>query len=128
MYNPGDFALCFLCHSPAPFADGSQSPRADTNFPLHGLHLTGIAIYGSSSASLDIDAPGGGQGNAICAECHYRLHGTVNAPWPANQNYSRGVNFAPDVQPLAGPSPIWSVSDQTCSLVCHGSKHDLRDY
>jgi predicted CXXCH cytochrome family protein len=128
-YASTDFTLCFLCHSPAPFSDGSGNPRADTNFRLHGLHLTGIATEGSGSASRDIDVPGGGQGNAICAECHYRVHGTATAPWPANQNYSRGVNFAPDVQPLLGqPAPLWSPADWTCSLACHGAPHDLRDY
>ena len=128
-YNSNDFTLCILCHSPAPFSDGSENPRVDTNFRLHGLHLTGISIYGSGSASLDIDAPGGGQGNAICAECHYRTHGTATAPWPENQNYSRGVNFAPDVQPVFGQTdPIWSLNDSTCTLTCHGVTHDLRDY
>ena len=128
-YNANDFALCILCHSAAPLSDGSQNPRTDTNFRLHGLHLTGIAIYGSGSASLDIDAAGGGQGNAICAECHYRTHGTATAPWPSNQDYSRGVNFAPDVQPVFGQTdPIWSLSDSTCTLTCHGVTHDARDY
>jgi len=128
-YSSGDFTLCILCHSPAPFSDGSENPRVDTNFRLHGLHLTGISMEGSSSASLDIDVAGGGQGNAICAECHYRVHGTVTAPWPDNQDYSNGVNFAPNVRPILGQSsPIWSFTDSTCSLTCHGVTHDLRDY
>jgi predicted CXXCH cytochrome family protein len=129
-YASTDFTLCFLCHSPAPFSDGSGNPRVDTNFRLHGIHLTGIATQGSGAASLDIDVAGGGQGNAICAECHFRVHGTAAAPWPGNQNYSRGVNFAPDVQPpLGGPgAPDWSLNDSTCSLTCHGAQHDLRDY
>jgi hypothetical protein len=128
-YSSTDFTLCYLCHSPAPFSDGSESARTDTNFRLHGKHLVGIATLGSGSASLDIDAPGGGQGNAICAECHYRTHGTVTAPWPDNQNYSRGVNFAPDVQPVFGQTaPIWSLNDSTCTLTCHGETHDNKDY
>ena len=128
-YNSTDFTLCYLCHSPTPFSDGTGNPRADTNFRLHGLHLTGIATLGSGSASLDIDVAGGGQGNAICAACHYRTHGPAAAPWPGNQDYPYGVNFAPNVQPPLGlGAPDWSPTDWTCSLTCHGAQHDLRDY
>ena len=135
-YWPADFELCFLCHSPTPFSDGSGGSRTDTNFPVHGKHLVGIATPGSDS-SLDIDDTlDPGRGNAICAECHYRLHGTILAPWAANRGYSRGVNFAPDVQPRSGqtnppgpPSPLWSgPASRTCSLICHGKDHDAKSY
>ena len=73
-YSAGDFALCYVCHGQAPFApDGTSNA---TNFSLHGLHLTGLAKNGSGGT--DIDTAGDGQGNAICAECHFRLHSTTN--------------------------------------------------
>jgi hypothetical protein len=46
VYNSNDFTLCYLCHSEAPFATGSDLPRTDTNYRLHGMHLTGIAGQG----------------------------------------------------------------------------------
>ena len=126
-YAGSDFALCFLCHSEAPFQDGSKNPRTDTDFGLHGFHLNNIADKGSGG--LDIDAAGAGQGNAICAECHYRIHGTALAPWTENRTNPRGVNFAPDVGPVAGQTePIWSLSNKNCTLVCHGKTHEPEGY
>lgn len=127
-YQPSDFALCYLCHSEAPFTS-SEGARPDTNFKYHGKHVSRIGGEGGGSSSLDIDVAGAGQGNAICAECHFRVHGTALAPWPQNQNYSRGVNFAPNVQPLPGqPAPQWSVTDRSCSLICHGKTHNPKRY
>ena len=124
-YSSNDFALCFLCHDETPFSSFSWTA---TNFPWHRLHLAGIASTGSGG--LDIDTLGAGQGNAICAECHYRIHGTKLAPWSGNQNYARGVNFAPNVQPRSGQTyPIWSgPTNKGCSLVCHGKDHDNKTY
>ncbi len=127
-YRSTDFTLCYLCHSEAPFTDQSGNSRSDTNFRYHGKHLAGIGD-GPTSASLDIDTLGGGQGNAICAECHFRVHGTVTAPWPANQDYGRGVNFAPDVRPLSGEAaPLWSLANKTCTLICHSQQHTNENY
>jgi predicted CXXCH cytochrome family protein len=129
-YDAVEFDLCFLCHSPAPFATGDEEspPRIDTNFQLHGFHMIGIA--GDAGASLDIDTPGAGEGNAICAECHFDLHSTSLAPYAGNQDYSRGVNFAPNVEPLApNAEPQWSgPTTRTCALVCHGESHDGYSY
>jgi predicted CXXCH cytochrome family protein len=126
-YATGDFDLCYLCHSEAPFATTSDQPRADTNFRLHGWHLNNIG--GVPSASLDINTPGAGQWNAICAECHFETHSTKLAPWAANQAYRRGVNFAPNVQPSAGELyPFWDFNTKTCTLTCHGVDHDNYDY
>ena len=126
-YSSADFELCFLCHSSAPFSDSSRAPRDDTNFELHGLHLSDIDDGGDGS--LDIDTLGAGQGNSLCAECHFELHSTRFAPWPENQDYSHGVNFAPNVQPSSGDvAPSWSAADRTCSLVCHAVTHDQEDY
>lgn len=128
-YNAADFDLCYLCHSSEPFSTASEVPRSDTNFRLHGLHLTGIGDYGIGS--LDIDEPGAGQGNAICAECHFNLHSTSSAPYAGNQGYSRGVNFSPNVQPWPGGivDPQWSgPTSRTCTLVCHAESHNEETY
>jgi predicted CXXCH cytochrome family protein len=126
-YDTNDFALCYLCHSEAPFQDQSGDSRTDTNFRFHGLHLG--AIGNAGSGGVDIDTAGAGQGNAVCAECHYRSHGTALAPWSENQSYERGVNFAPNVEPVAGPSaPLWSLANANCTLVCHGKDHNPKGY
>jgi hypothetical protein len=126
-YATSDFSLCYLCHSDAPFTDDSGDARADTNFRFHGYHT--FRIYDQGSGGLSIDTPGAGQGNAICAECHFETHGTKLAPWAGNQNYSRGVNFAPNVQPRSGQlEPAWSEADKTCSLTCHGKDHENTGY
>jgi hypothetical protein len=127
-YSAADFELCFLCHSPDPFAVQAQDERGDTNFRLHGFHLTAIGDQGSGP--LDIDTPGAGQGNAICAECHFQLHSTSSAPSAGNQGYSRGVNFAPNVEPRTGlVDPEWSgPTSRTCALLCHGKDHDSASY
>jgi len=126
-YDTNDFALCYLCHAEAPFQDQSGDSRSDTNFRLHGLHLGQIENVGSGG--VDIDTAGAGQGNSICAECHYRSHGTKLAPWSDNQAYSRGVNFAPNVEPISGQSaPLWSLANANCTLVCHGTSHNPEGY
>lgn len=126
-YVSGDFALCYLCHAQAPFSTTSEYTRTDTNFRLHGLHVSDIANEGSGGT--DINVLGAGQGRAICAECHFENHSTKLAPWAANQNYSRGVNFAPNVQPRSDQTaPVWSSSNRTCALICHGKDHDNKSY
>ncbi len=127
LYNSGDFALCFLCHREAPFTDVSGDPRPDTNYPFHGVHISGIR--GMGAGGLEIDTAGAGQGNAICAECHFRTHGTAFAPWSANRTYPGDVNFAPDVQPVSGAAaPVWDRAARTCTLVCHGKSHNPMRY
>ena len=127
-YNGADFELCYLCHSAAPFATQSKDSRSDTNFRMHGFHMTDIP--GEGSGTRDIDTAGAGQGNAICAECHFQLHSTRFAPHAGNQTYSRGVNFAPNVQPRPGiANPQWSgPTSRTCALVCHGEDHNSDIY
>jgi hypothetical protein len=126
-YAAADFALCLACHAEAPFVDTSEGPRADTNYPLHGLHLAQIASFTGPSGET-VDQDGAGHGNAICAECHFRNHGTtfaVDGQTPA----SRLVNFAPNVQPYLGSEPgyagklEWNSLTQTCTLTCHGVDH-----
>ena len=129
VYSTSDFNLCYLCHSEAPFQDASGDARTDTSYRFHGYHLNELAGEGSGGPSTDIDDAGAGQGNAICAECHYRTHGTKFAPWTANQDYSGGVNFAPNVRPGSGQlAPLWSSTDSNCTLVCHGEPHENEGY
>ena len=71
----------------------------DTNFNWHGYHLNSLGFDGTGG--VDIDISGAGQGNATCAECHFRTHGTALAA--DGQEPEKGlVNFAPNVQPLNG--------------------------
>ena len=130
-YQASDFALCYVCHAEAPFVDTSQGPLPDTNFPLHGTHTAGIAAFTGAGGTVDDD--GAGHGNAICAECHFRTHGTafaVDGQTPA----SRLVNFAPNVQPYQGTNPTyagrleWLTPANTCTLTCHGVDHAAWGY
>ena len=126
-YNDGDFALCYTCHSNTPFAtDGGGTDR--TNFFLHGYHTAKLSGMGSSNT--DIDTPGAGGGNAICAECHFRLHSTTNKVGAQAVSGSRLVNFAPNVQPYNGVIS-WTpgtVGRGSCTLTCHGVPHSPRSY
>ena len=119
-YSAGDFALCYVCHGEAPF---SSETATATNFNLHGLHLTQLA--GKGAGGTDIDTPGAGQGNAICAECHFRLHSTTNKVGTQTISGSRLVNFAPDVEPNGGVLSWTSTGtgSGSCTLTCHGHPH-----
>jgi len=121
-YSAGDFALCFACHAEEPFRNQTANK---TNFSLHGRHLTGLEGFGSGGT--DIDKAGDGQGNAICAECHFRIHSTTNKVEPQTVPGTRLVNFAPNVKPKSDTRPVmWapgSTGAGTCSLTCHGYSH-----
>lgn len=131
-YAAADFALCYVCHAEAPFVDTSESSRADTNFRFHGLHVADLRFFwGPAGGTVDDD--GAGRGNALCAECHFRTHGTtyaVDGQVPA----SRLVNFAPNVQPYDGWDPayagelLWDAPTRSCTLTCHGVPHRGRSY
>ena len=126
-YNSSDFALCYTCHSDTPFAtDGGGTDR--TNFFLHGYHTA--ALKGMGSSDTNIDTPGAGGGNAICAECHFRLHSTTNKVGTQVVDGTRLVNFAPDVQPYNGVIS-WTpgaTGHGSCTLTCHGVTHTPRSY
>jgi predicted CXXCH cytochrome family protein len=130
-YSAGDFALCYMCHAEAPFANKSDPPDGTsnaTNFRFHGLHLTGLAKNGSGGT--DIDTAGDGQGNAICAECHFRIHSTTDKVGAQDIPGSRLLNFAPNVQPSSG-TLSWTpglTSGGSCTLTCHGYTHDALAY
>jgi predicted CXXCH cytochrome family protein len=124
-YSAGDFALCYVCHGEAPFSSGTATA---TNFRLHGLHLTSLG--GKGSGGTDINTPGAGQGNAICAECHFRLHSTTNKVGTQSVAGSRLVNFAPNVQPN-GATLSWTpgaTGSGSCTLTCHGETHSGYKY
>ena len=127
-YAAQDFALCYVCHAEAPMVDDSGDVRTDTNFSWHGYHLSSIS--GNGLGGLDIDVPGAGPGNALCAECHFRIHGSalaVNGQTPATGL----VNFAPNVQTMRGVLkfvPATPTSMGTCTLTCHGKAHDAYGY
>lgn len=131
-FNAADFALCFQCHGSAPFTDTSGNSRSDTNFRFHGYHTN--KITGQGSGGTDITTPGAGQGNAVCAECHYRIHSTTYAYHSDQVNEIRGVNFAPDVLPtaVAGAPRIditpGNPDSGRCYLTCHGKNHNPKNY
>jgi predicted CXXCH cytochrome family protein len=122
-YAAADFALCYLCHAEEPFLnDGSSA----TNFPLHRKHVAAIA--GEGGGGIDIDTAGAGQGNALCAECHFRIHSTALRVAPQDA-FPRLINFAPDVQPFNGTLRWEALSGGgSCTLTCHGKGHDGEGY
>ena len=128
LYQAQNFALCYVCHAEAPMVDDSGDLRSDTNFSWHGYHMNDIS--GEGRGGLDIDVPGAGPGNATCAECHFRTHGTalaVNGQAPATGL----VNFAPNVQPRSGVLqfvPATPTTMGTCTLTCHGKPHNAFGY
>jgi predicted CXXCH cytochrome family protein len=128
-YGAKDFALCYVCHGEEPFKTGTGNGATDaTNFKLHGKHLTGLAQNGLGGT--DIDKAGDGQGNAICAECHFRIHSTTDKVGPQVIPGSRLLNFAPNVQPSSG-TLSWTpgaTGGGSCTLTCHGYTHDALTY
>lgn len=132
-YDATDFALCYLCHAEAPFRDASGEWRTDTNFRFHGLHVSLLAGKGPGGTS--IDTPGDGGGNAICAECHFRVHSTASRNdfrLDVPQTGSDGglVIFAPDVTPNGGTLGWDSTGEGSgsCTLTCHGVSHGPERY
>ena len=115
-YSAGDFALCYMCHAEAPFKNETGTA---TNFGFHGYHIT--KLTGMGSAITDINAPGAGGGNAICAECHFRLHSTTNNV--AGVGGTRLVSFAPNVTG-ARQWTSTGIGSGSCTLTCHGKTHD----
>ena len=131
-YNQADFELCYGCHTNQPFT--SDKSRA-TNFPGHDLHISGMSTAGGSpTGSKDINALGDGSGNAICAECHFRLHSTTNSVGDTNAN-KRLVEFSPNVAGVGANAPAFTLGLDgdglmrgTCAVTCHGHEHSADDY
>lgn len=124
-YDAADFALCYQCHAEAPFVDWTGDPQAASNFRFHGYHTSAIA--GEGTGGQDIEFDGDGQGNALCAECHYRTHGTTGAVDGQAPN-ARLVNFSPNIQPFRGEIKWAGGAGGTCTLVCHGRNHNNLGY
>ena len=128
-YDEGDFALCFMCHSSTPFTDGTSTA---TNFNQHAKHISLMVGRDVDGGTPDIDTIGGGRGNAICAECHFRQHSTTfQIPQQSGPNKSRLVSFAPSVQPYNGTLswvPGATVGTGSCTLTCHGRSHRPKSY
>ncbi len=125
-YTASDFALCYLCHTDSPFT--ADSGVAATNFTkggksLHYLHVSNIRGIGTPGTSIDQAAAG--DGNALCAECHFRIHSTATT---AAQD-ARLISFAPNVTAVSG-SPVWTATATggSCALVCHGTDHQSVTY
>ncbi|MCI0584018.1 MAG: hypothetical protein L0227_14235 [Chloroflexi bacterium] len=93
-----EFALCFTCHEPEPF---EAAGTGGTNFDLHAAHV----------AAMPDD------GNAVCAECHYRLHAT------SAEAGSKLVGFAPNVVTVPLVPPWSGTVTRSCTLTCHGYVH-----
>ena len=134
-YDPQDSALCLVCHAEGPLKSMNTDPNPDTNFSLHGKHIAGISREGSGGR--DIDTPGAGQGNALCSECHYRIHSTSSrndfrTPTPQTGTDSGLVIFAPNVIATGTPSKIdWTrtgTNRGSCTLRCHGKGHSAETY
>jgi predicted CXXCH cytochrome family protein len=137
-YAAQDFALCYLCHAERPFVDpNNQTSASDTAFPAHGLHLT--LIGGIPGSGVSIDQAGAGEGPAICAECHFRVHSTAQSfaigdtgPVARSTGYAGLVNFAPNVTAVGAIPPTWvqpnSFGQGSCTLTCHGYTHATTGY
>lgn len=144
-YSDADSALCYACHTNRPFKTESDENTA-TNFPFHYKHMSAIAgANGRSGPEFPIDAadpPGttGVQaGNAICSECHFRLHSSVTET-PAGGgtqdlgNGSRLVSFSPNVSAGSGGVIKWvqatpgDAESGSCTLKCHGYTHNAKKY
>jgi predicted CXXCH cytochrome family protein len=127
-YAAADFALCLTCHGEVSYATETAT---GTNFFYHGKHLTRLA--GMGAGGTDIDVAGAGQGNAICAECHFRIHSPQSMLGTESLTGSRLVSFAPDVTGLSSdrPRPAWAKIGPTtgsCALTCHGFPHEDESY
>ena len=114
-YNAAEFTLCFMCHATGPF-DGTNSSA--TNWTKHNGHTN--TRRGTNTGGQDIDSPSANGGNAICSECHYRIHSATYKVGTQSITSARGmVNFSPNV---VGAGATWNGSG--CSnFTCHGKSH-----
>ena len=129
-YTAADFSLCYMCHARQPFEDASGDFRDDTNFFDHGFHTVSLRQRGTDTGT-DINTDGAGSGNAVCAECHFRIHGSGNSGNTGTTVNQRLVNFAPDVQPANGSITFVQqvgTANGSCTLTCHGYPHVGKEY
>lgn len=98
-------ALCFICHSSAPFTSGSS---AATNFSLHAKHAT----------------------IGLCSDCHADLHGTRLSSGTQDGGFLRLVSFSAAVT-SSGGRLLWTpktTGNGSCTLTCHGQGHSPETY
>lgn len=98
-------ALCFICHSSAPFSNAS-SPA--TNFSWHEKHAT----------------------KGLCNDCHADLHGTRLSSGFEDGGFTRLVSFSANVTPSSGRI-LWTPkgsSAGSCTMTCHGKNHNAETY
>lgn len=135
-YIDGDYALCFTCHTNTPYLPVGGSTLA-TNFRYHRLHVSGIYNQGTVNKGTNINKDGDGAGNAICAECHFRLHSTATELNAATRSQNQAldgrrlVSFSPNVQPDQNGRleyVIGSNGTVSCYLLCHGQDHSPKTY
>jgi len=91
-----------------------KASPSQTSFTYHGLHV----------ASME------SEGLASCAECHANSHSTSSRSAAQAGSTSRLVTFGPTVSPLNGVLRWQSTGpgEGTCTLVCHGRRHDPQNY
>lgn len=127
-YSAANFALCFMCHSQAPFTDSNSTA---TNFSEHAKHVSNLDSRRSEGGTPDIDTIGGGRGNAICAECHFRQHSTSFQVPGQTVPGSRLVSFSTNVS-KNGTTLQWTrsatVGSGSCTLTCHSYNHSNKSY
>jgi predicted CXXCH cytochrome family protein len=96
-------ALCFICHSSAPFSGNTA-----TNFTRHAFH-----------ASI-----------GLCNECHNDLHGSRLSSGTQDGGFTRLVSFGPTVT-ASGGRILWTPKSSgtgSCTLTCHGKGHSGLTY
>lgn len=109
------YALCYKCHDRARLLD----PLVST-FPLHRTHVTGQKA--NAGAARGSPTP--------CSVCH-ASHGVSSVLGTAANN-AHLIDFDLNVvKPLKGAPPRYDAggaSGGSCSLECHGHRHDASRY
>jgi hypothetical protein len=95
-------ALCFICHSSAPFTGGSSTA---TNFSLHRKHFS----------------------EGLCNDCHADLHGSRLSAGYEDGGFTRLVSFGPNVTGAIRWTPK-SAGTGSCTMSCHGENHNNETY
>ena len=118
-FNAAEFELCFMCHSTAPFTATGGS----TNWSKHYGHTN--TRTGTNTGGQNIDDATANGGNAICAECHFRIHST-SFKFGAQIIPGRALfSVSPNVQPNRGSLQYSSSGPGSfnCAHICHGKSH-----
>ncbi len=98
-----DYPLCFRCHDPNFLMNPMASPRSAT-VALHRNHVIGPHDNGAT-------------GRATCSACH-DPHGVPLSTGANPVNAAHLINFD---KRFAGPTPLFSAIDRSCSVACHST-------